>query len=279
MPLFDRVASLTIGPAGEEGIKLEGFRIVFDIKKTINPTKNTAKIVVYNLSETTRNKINTRDDEAILRVGHSESAGERLIFIGGITKVNHKHVPPDVQTTIEVGDGSVALRESRISESFAAGVSVNQVVGRLASELGVAVKEITGQLSETFANGLSVAGPVKDALDRMADKAGAEWSIQNNELQFITEGSTTQDDAILLSPETGLIASPEKKEDDAGALAGVAKPSGFVLNMILNPLAMPGRKVLLSSASNEGPFRIDSLAHKGDTHGDDWNTSAEVSEL
>jgi hypothetical protein len=96
---------------------------------------------------------------------------------------------------------------------------------------------------------------------------------------------------ILLSPETGLIGSPEKLRDDSIALYGTQNRKketikvvgatgkkyrksvggGYKIKSLLQPFVEPGSVVQVKSDTiNDVQFRVVEVEHVGDTHGNDW---------
>lgn len=266
---FNRTASVVIGPKGQTGVEISGLRIVFDIKKTASTAQNALTLKIYNLSETTRSFIDDDDNQVIVRAGYENEDGEENIFIGTVTNVTTKYEGADVVTTIESGDGHDVLKDAKLFESFKPGTTAEQVVKALSDSFGVAVKEISADLKEAFANGFSVSGSAKKSMDVVAAKIGAEWSIQDGELIVVKEGKPNADDVILLTPETGLIGSPEKTKDTQGL-------SGLNVKSLLSPKIIPTGRVKVKSRDIDGVFRIESVQHQGDTHGDSWFTVTEL---
>jgi hypothetical protein len=107
-------------------------------------------------------------------------------------------------------------------------------------------------------------GQAADILDRMARSSGYEWSVQDGQLQFLEVGKALQRTAVSLTPDTGLLGSPEVGEK------GVVTARSW-----LQPSIIPGRKVHIRSRQVNGFFRVLKLLHRGDTRGSEWYTEIE----
>ncbi len=261
--LFDRYASLTVGLPGEEGILFDGFRIAWDVEKTSESNPNTCKVKIWNLNETSRSALEQEGAVMILEVGYNsipESVGGRVIkdpiteilFSGDIKKVSTVKNGPDRITTLEGGDGEVALQDTNINKSFGANTPITSVFNQLIDKLGVAKGTVKGIKNESFQNGLALTGLVKDQLDTLTKKQGLEWSIQDNEVQILPKDTSIDGQAIQLTSETGLVGTPIKRED------------GIEVTALLNPQIRPGRKIEIISRDIDGVFVVKKAKYKGD---------------
>lgn len=261
--LFDRYASLTIGLPGEEGILFDGFRISWDIEKTSESNPNTCKVKIWNLNETSRSALEQKGVVMILEVGYNsipERVGGRIVrdqikeilFSGDIKKVSTVKNGPDRITTLEGGDGEVALQDKNINKSFGPNTPITSVFNQLIDKLGVAKGTVKGIKDESFQNGLALTGLVKDQLDTLTKKQDLEWSIQDNEVQILPKDTSIDGLAIQLTAETGLVGTPIKREE------------GLEFTALLNPQIRPGRKVEIISRDIDGIFIVKKAKYKGD---------------
>jgi hypothetical protein len=284
MSLFNRVATLLIGePGSPEGLLIKELHITFKIKKTEKPETNTCEIEVYNLSESSRKKIYKLRDIIILQVGYLDNS-ELLenIFTGNITNLNHLRQGPDWITKMESNDGENDLNNKKVTLKYKEGTGAKQVLNDLINTFGIPKDFISNLTDIQFGKGFSFEGMAKDAFNKLANKLGFNWSIQDRKLQIIKNGDSTDKPVIFLSPKSGLIGSPEYLEDlsdsqDAGA---TDKRPGWRVNSLLYPGATIGGKIEIESQEiKKGSiFKIINIEHAGDTHGNDWNTSLNIEE-
>ncbi len=266
--LFNRGASLTIGKVKGAGKKYAGFRITFEVEKTSESAPNPAKVSIYNLSKSSRAELEAKGLTMILNVGYSGiGQGDPILsqlFIGDVKKVLTTRQGPDVVTTLEAGDGEVAIKEVHVEQSFAPFTPVQSIIGSLADKLGLAVGTIVPGVAQLFENGFSMSGLASDNLDKLTSKLGLEWHVTDGELNVLDPALPTAEPAVLLTKDTGLIGVPSKREE------------GVEFASLLNPAIKPGRLVSLISEQITGAFRPRKCRYKGDTHGGDWNVTVEA---
>lgn len=216
MAQFDRIYKITLGVQGKEGIEIEGkaktqgLDIDFEISKTLDKSSNTCTLKIYNLKEATSKQLEMDDTICILEVGYSEDAGLKRIFIGWVTECYSYSSGADKVTELKLYDGHVAIRDSIVSLSYADAVSRKKVIDDVAADMGLLVNYADDCEFTTFANGFSFMGAGRDCLTKACDGSGLSWSIQNNTLQVIKDGGSTNKQAIKLTIESGLIGFVEK---------------------------------------------------------------------
>ena len=269
--------------------------IGFSIEKDSTKESNKAKLEIYNLSETTRKKVETADTEVEIYAGYERAGGAILCFKGTVTYGFTRDVGTDCVTTLDLADGTVALRDSYCSLSYAPGTSAKTIIQRCANEMGVPVVygEDVGEL-ESYKNGFSFIGQAKDGLTEICDALGLSWSIQNNILNIILAGGTSTNRGLVFSPQSGLIGVPERivqaeyKSDKsnpkktAKRKAKKEKPrkkAGWKINTLLVPSVNPTDMVKVESKWISGWFRVEKVAHRGDYNGTNWESAMELIEV
>jgi len=193
--------------------------------------------------------------------------GTSLIFRGDLRDVVSGRDGTDWITTITSDSGRRA-RKKRILKSFAPGATVGEVLKAAADAMGVrlgntAIKTVTAKIKGTqsnkFFNGYALAGAIDHELDRLARSVGLEWSVQDDELQFLDDGRPLQELGIKLTAQTGLVGSPEPGN------------KGIIdARCLMIPDLSPGRRVQIESEHVKGVYRIETTRHRGDRSGHDW---------
>lgn len=290
MPQFDRVIRLTVGQPGGDGVVIENLRMTFDIEKDPTDTTNKCKMLIYNLAPKTRRTIERADSICILEAGYKEDAGLKRIFVGAILHTTTRNEGADQVTELNLADGQIAIRDSVVSVGYAAGTNGQQIVSDIVGQMGLTLRIGPDVAFPDYSNGYSFAGYARDALNIICAAAGAEWSIQNNDLQIIMGGSTTGVRALVFSADSGLIGSPERivkapkkahsttsgKRRKKKKKEKPSKQAGWKIETLLAPTVNPGDAVRLESITVKGWFRVESMRHEGDTHGGDWKTKMEL---
>ncbi|MBC3540664.1 phage protein [Rufibacter sediminis] len=275
MTFYNRAASVDIELKTGEVLRVRDLRIEFQIEQTNNSTPNKAEIKITNLSDVTRSKMREKDALVRLFAGYEGDLGSVLLFVGNSQRIINSWDTPDIVTQIEAQDGQRSLRETRTSFSYGNNTPANVIVTRLANELGFPLRlnfDIKGSYQ-----GYSFNGRAKDALDELTRRFGYKWSVVNGEIQIIPKDGNTGRAAVLLSPETGLVNTPERLIDQEGEFdEALQNPLEWKITSLLNPRLTPGSLVDLVSKQAKGLFKIEKVRHYGDTRGNDWFSEIEV---
>lgn len=274
MTFFKRVINISVG--GYSGSDL---RVIFNVNKTTKKNSNTASVDIYNLSESTRNSIRELDSKLTLSAGYESKGGAQLIFIGDVTRVNHRKNYPDIISSIEAGDGVKNKREKRQNFSYEEGTSVNDVLSNVAGALGLSLRELPSGIEGEYIQGFSYVGSVSDALDKVTKKAGLEWSIQNEELQIIKKNDGFDSSPLSISFLDGLLEDPERLNDIKSDLTEDLTRPGFRVKTLLNPQIEPGGKVVLVDGQAPGLYRVEQVNHSGDNFDGDFVSEFVLGEI
>jgi len=83
--------------------------------------------------------------------------------------------------------------------------------------------------------------------------------MQDGAIQVLKQGQSVQREAIVLSPQTGLISSPVQGSDGR-----------IKLKAILMPELAPGRLVQIESSTLKTKVRIEAAHFSGSNFGESW---------
>lgn len=258
--LFNRVANITFG-SGSISTKADGLRIVFRIQKSIDTAANKAKIIVYNLSQESRNILEEGKNLIVaLNAGYVDTIDQ--LFTGDIDKAFSSRKGADIITTILAGDGEVGINTTRIEKSYIAGTKKKQIINDMVTGLKdngkiIADLVLTGIGEKQIKKGEVVSGATDKLLSLFLDADEREFSVQDRKLQIIPKGGSTPESAFLLNSQTGLLDATKSEE-------------GVKLKTLIFPDLRPGRKVSVSSRSFLGDFSTQKMLINGDTHGRNW---------
>lgn len=269
--------------------------IGFQIDKDTTKESNKAKVEIYNLSDATRKKIEVPDTEVEIYAGYERAGGAILAFKGTVTYGFTRDAGTDCITTLDLADGTVALRDSYCSLSFAPGTASKTIIQACANEMGVPVVygDDVGEL-ESYKNGFSFIGQAKDALTEVCNAHGLSWSIQNNILNIILAGGTSTNRGLVFSPQSGLVGVPEritqaeyksnksnpkKTQKEKAKKNDPRKKAGWKINTLLVPSVNPADMVKVESKWITGWFRVEKVSHRGDYNGTNWGSTMELIEV
>jgi len=306
MALFDRVAELIVGQSGKDGILIKDLRFSFSIEKTLSETLNTSTIKIYNLAPSSRKLVETPNNAVILKAGYVQDKGALTIFIGIVRRSLTVREGQDWVTELELDDGLIAYRDSKFSTSFSPGTSGIDVLNAVAAKFGLPIGTLpTGISTKQYPQGFSFVGRVRDAMNKVCNYLGLEWSIQNQTIQILKKGGSRERTAIVLSPTTGMIGSPQLEaktmSDKLAAKQGLTTNSngvvtkksdkltvsnnppkdrlevqGYKVETLMQPTMLPGDVVKVEAEGVDNWFKIEKVTHQGDTHSKDWTTEISV---
>lgn len=273
---FNRVAVLDVGRPGEQGVRIEGLRMAFEISKSDKPTANTAQVSIWNLSDTTRSKLESLENQIILWAGYSEDV-IKVLTVADIGSYNTTYEENgDKVTTLICADGGRALRDTRISLSYESGVAASDIVNDISNALGLDSVDILADLTGSYRRGYSFTGLAKDSLNELASRFDFDWSIQNAELKILPRREADTRDVVVLSPQSGLIGSPKSADDNKTNSSINLQQPGLIVECQLQPRIYPGSVIELQSREHNGVYRVETVTHTGDTRGLDWKSTLEV---
>lgn len=249
----------------QETLSITQLRVAFEIDKTINEKPNPAKIQVWNLNRDHINQLLSQDyKKAALSVGYNEL---RQIYSGDITKVRIQRDGLDFVLTLECSDGHQAYTQSRAKTTLKAGATDKQIVEEIQKtmpKIQSGAIDIPNQ--RKLPRGKVLNGNSRDVLTKIARNNGADWSIQDGSLVFLPKDKVLNDEAVLISQDTGMINAPEQTDE------------GLELTCLLNPALQIGGLVKVESIIEyfNGEYKVIKLAHSGDGLGGDWQSKMTV---
>lgn len=262
---------LIIEPRTAEGEDQPVLKMRFDITKTNNREANKAELVIWNLKETSRTKLQERDLEVIIEAGYVDSIEQ--IFRGDTQRTVIAKEAVDWVVSIELGDGTKELKSKRINESFRGPQKPGQILKKAAEALGLDIGNLEDQIKKDgsrsvlkeLISGYVMSGKASDVMDEIASSMGLNYSVQDKKLQVLPKGGWLPNPSIKLSAETGLIGSPQ-----------IGEKGGVTAASLLDPRMVPGQLVRVESEVIKGTFVVQKAHHVGDTWGNEWTTEMEL---
>lgn len=293
MARFDRVYSLIVGQGGGTGIEIaQSLRLTFEISKSDSKNPNRSRVSIFNLKPENRAALERPGTRCVLKAGYREEGGAVEVFQGDVVLAYSRHVGPNVETVLELGEGAKAIRDSVVSLGYPRGVTSTQALRDVAGKMGLALTLPDDAPEQRWENGLSFHGPARSALDRITHGSGLAWSIQNGAIQVIRAGGTTNRTVVELNAESGLVGVPERERKDAQEAAAEVEDQatgrkkrvasatqhedGWRVRSLILPSVVPADRVKLASRTASGIFVVSELRHTGDTHGGDWITELKL---
>lgn len=272
--LFRRVVNVSIGPKTQDastalaaierglGINASELDCVFKVKKNLKAEPNTCSIDIFNLSKASRALLETPKKLVLrLEAGYPDQVSQ--LYLGEIRYAQSSRSESNIITHIETGDSEKEIQTAHINLSIGPKVPAEVALTAIARELGiglgnvnVAVAKLRAKGTTPFGRGTLIFGGAARALDDFCRSADLEWSIQDGVLQILDRGKALEGQAVLLSPDTGLIGSPTI--DHKGVVTFKA---------LIQPDLRPGHKIAFDTLDfkiSQG-YRIQECEYTGDT--------------
>lgn len=277
MTQFLRTVQLTIG----ELRVASPLHITFEVERSVHG-RGKAKATVANLTRSQQSEIESAADaQLIIEAGYEENRGLEMLFSGRVAR-GHGHDQPsrgtraegrDVISFVEGTDAGLETRERRVSASFEPGVQLATVVRTCADALGLGegnLEDALGSIgSPTLPAGTVLSGNASAELTGLLASFDLAWSPQFGALQVTTVGGVLPVEAVLLTPDTGLVGEPEL------GTRGRAR----VTSLLTRDIA-PGRPVLLEhprlQANQRGRYVARAVRYSGDSSGGDFYALADL---
>lgn len=273
--LFDRKVEVRIGiPANLQatifgvGRSWSDLRIEFEVERTLGKDPNTAKVQLYNPDSVSIGIIQATGSMIQVLAGYGFFP--TLIFTGSIAKrgVTIEKNGPDRVVVIEAGDGELAYTEARFDWHFEAGTPVNTILSQAIVAAGLGLGPGSPTLPpRLISTDMTFFGLAVDAIDRLVTDAGGTWSIQDGNLEILLQDLPTAEEAVFLTPQTGLIGSPVRTDDGINAEA------------LLNGNIKPGKPLFIQGGTVVGFFKPVKVNHSGSNRDGDFKTSVEATPI
>lgn len=272
----------------------EWLKISFSIDKDLSQKTNKSTLKIWNLTETTRAKIEKADTVLEIYAGYKDNGGPVKVFHGTVVQAETTDEGKDAVTELKLADGEVPFRDSIVSLSFPPDTNGRKVVDTLAGEMGLTISYAPDVQFETYKNGFSYAGYAANAMTEVCNAFGVDWSVQNGIIRVIMAGGTFADRGVVFSADSGLIGSPsriirskptEDRETNSERLRRQEKKekpekhAGWEIKTLLAPSINPGDAIKVESRMVKGWFRVESVSHTGDSYGGgEWNSEFKLIE-
>lgn len=285
--LLNRGAAVVIGKASRDAFfvtteqtRIEDLRMAFTITRTLKPEPNPATVTLYNAGPETLALLRERPLSITIEAGYDGDL--EIAFVGDLTYAATTTEGPNRVTKIQAGDGARAHRSARVSRTFKAGTDARTAVKAAAASMGLRFPtslEDANELRQQFAAGITLSGPSHAEMTRILGARGMDWSIQNGTLAVYRARDHRNDPPIICTTEAGeqveglrILGSPEE-----GAPTKETKVPTVSFRTQLFPQLGPGMRVEVRSRDVNGIYRVERVAHTGDTGGgsDGWQSEIE----
>ena len=278
---FDRRYTLRCGQRGNDGFEIgtndgvQQLHINFSVEKADVKAANTAKIQIWNLSETNLSVVEQKDCVIELKAGYGSD--QAVVLVGNVTTSTTVMDNADRMTEIEVVDGRVELRDTMISISLNGQVDSREVYSTIATSMGLPIIMADELQFPVIPDGFYFVGKARACLTKIADYCGHAWTVQNGVLQVTYPGRPLGNVAHEISSDTGLVDIPKKIT--ISSAEGQESLSGYEITYLMDASIGVNDIVFVRSRNVTGYFRVHKVTMDGDNMEGDWICTAEVMQI
>jgi hypothetical protein len=284
--LYGRKYQILVTKTDGTALDVSNLRCTFHIEKTYHSVANYSEIVIYNMSSQTEGTIISEYDRVIVNAGYAGTTANDTpkqygkIFDGNIIQClrDKEDNNVDYKLTLWCGDGDNFLNSNFIKMTMNAGATHRQIVENIATVATVPtdIAKITPDLSTAaLPRGKVFFGTPKKYLGEIAAGNNASFWI-DNEAIHIEKLTDTAGTAIVVSPTSGLIGTPQMTQE------------GITIKMLLNANVGLMSMIQLDNSNirqmkqqigqipimldQDGQYQAYKIVHEGDTRGNNWYT-------
>jgi hypothetical protein len=285
----------------KEALNMSDLHCTFEVHKRPAQGGSYAVINIYNLTDETEKKLIQEADRVILEAGYhgtisanpnegilnnlENEPGDEVSYYGKIFdgKViypsRHKENNTDYILTLACIDGDQPLHFNYIAKSVNRGLNQRRIVETACNEgkVKMPITKVSDGLSEqVLPRGKVFFGKPTDYIDNVCRGNNAIYYVEDGAVNVYKLTDVAKDEALVISPETGLIGTPSQTTD------------GVKFTILLNPsIHIETRIKIANSEINEQTqlpgqaqrplddewiYQCIELTHRGDTRGNTWYT-------
>ena len=272
----------------DSGVNVEGadlfstnsLRVTFELVQTLYGFPMQAKFRIYNLR---RDMVRAFQNDALhIRFSAGYGGTLRELFRGKVYNVHALRENEDSIMELYATDGELwHSGGSEFSATFSKGALLRDIVFRVRQAMkGVSGGSLAVLGTKKITSPLSLHGKCHTIMNDLAKAHNFWWSVQFGDLVLIDKnGAVAKEEVIKINRNSGMIGSP------ALTLVGVD------VTCLLNPDIRPFRLIQVDSLTpnvnipnlytlktpqtlGEGLYRVDQVTHRGDSRGDQWESSS-----
>ena len=205
--LWKQVRLITIGEIVFDYDELD---VEFEVKCTDDNKSDLATIKLYNLSDTTLQKLKLNQDVSI-DAGYRDIHG--VIFTGIVESISTRRDEHDFITTIEASPNNRAYANTIINRQFKAGIKASEVIKQIETmcNFTMDIKELGKDT--VYPNGKVFSGRLSNVIPILARDTGTICRFTNTTIEFKLPNKAYSS-VLHLGGEQGLIRI-DKKMDKA----------------------------------------------------------------
>ena len=211
---------------------------------------NQADIVIYNLSQSTINRLKP-NNEISIEAGYKNDTG--VIFKGFIDSVRVKYTDVDKETHITCYDS--AKTKATVVESFSENTKASTILRALIAKLNAPIAVFSVRRDWIFQDSVVIDGELAEEIKKYADICGISVYACNGSIyaRYIKDGDNLN---FTINDSTGLIGSPEHYTEEINTQGWRDVIDGYKIESLLQHRINTASIVNVSSREVNGAFRV-----------------------
>lgn len=212
---FGRRYRITISDDSGNALDVSDLHCTFNIVKTIMMEPNTSEVTIYNLNVKTENAIMMTGKRITVEAGY-EGSQFGLIFDGDILQtIREREDGTTCKLTIIALDSDRAINFEIANYTIARGQTARSIIEHIAGNasnpipLGSISSKLEGQ---TLTRGKVLFGKISDYINQIAKSYDLHFYMDDGSLNLISLDELPEGEIFELSPESGLIGTPEQTD-------------------------------------------------------------------
>jgi|AntRauTorcE11897_2_1112592.scaffolds.fasta_scaffold23219_3 hypothetical protein len=231
-------------------IKYPELDLEFEVNFNTDSDGNVGHVRFFNISNKTIDLLK-KDTNFTLRAGYKNDVG--LLLPGVISYTQTSWDTTDKITEIVVGDNTSDWLNTTVNQTWRAGIRARDVAVDLIDMLPFGVGEINLANNIDYPKGKTFSGTIKAALEEIAKDAATKLHVGRSKIYLRPEEVGTRE-IVNLNQRTGLIASPQKIDEDG--------EEGYKVQSLLNYRIWADSIIRIESKTISGLYRVKKGLHK-----------------
>lgn len=237
---------IRIATIGDLIFDYENIDIEFEVRCTDDNKPDTATIKIYNLSETTKNKIEVNQ---VVNIDAGYRELHETIFGGLVESIRTYRDGNDLVTIIEASSNNRAYTNTIVNVQFASGISASEILKQLEKVIPfkIEIKELGKDT--IYPNGKVFSNRLSNVIPILARDTGTIARFTDGIIEFKKAGKSYSS-SLKMASEQGLIRV-EKKEEKAEAKkddkATKKEKQKYNIEAFLVPLVKIGQQLEVES--------------------------------
>jgi len=247
--------SIDLNDGQDEIVIQPPMTIEFNISRAANAQINLMNLSIYNLKDSTRQRIfqdryRIKDYKRVtLEAGYGDELN--VIYQGSIYQARSVLSGSEVRTDIISRDGGFDYPTAQINQTFEAGTTLKDVLGGIIDTFQFLKRGDIGGEDYTFQRSVTVEGNSSEQL-RKYSRGDAYTDLEK--VSILSPNQITNDPVFLFNSDTGLLETPERED------------SVLTITTLFEPRVNMGQIVEIESRVSpiyNGQYKVQGVTHSG----------------